>query len=94
MADWRSHPFDDGVSALADGPAMGQGAGQFLFHGQEESRSQGEGGDPQAGDRLHGLVATERDLGHLQEQVAGDPGHEEADADRNRALGKRCSPEA
>ena len=82
----RAHTRDDRLAALADRPAVGQRPGQLLLERQEEARRQRERGDPQAGDGLHGLVAAERDLGHLQEQVAADAGDQQADPYRKGAF--------
>jgi hypothetical protein len=72
----RAHPGDDRLAALADGAPMGKRPGQFLLQRQEEARCQSERGDPQAGDRLHRVVAAQGDLGDLEEEVAGDPGNQ------------------
>ena len=48
------------MAALTERPAMRQRSGELLLERQEEARGQGERGEPQAGDRLHGLVAAER----------------------------------
>ncbi len=82
----RSHPFDNWTSALAERPSVRQRAGQLLLEGQEEPGRERERGDPQAGDRLDGLVAAERDTCHLQEEVAADAGDQQTDAYRNGAF--------
>jgi hypothetical protein len=69
-----------------------QRSGQLLFERQEEAGSQRERGDPQAGNRLHGLVAAEGHPGHLQEEVAADAGDEETDSYGKGAFWKRGSP--
>ncbi len=61
---------------------MRQRSRQLLLEWQEEARRQRERGDPQAGDRLHSLVAAQGNPGHLEEQVGADTGDKQADPDR------------
>ena len=71
---------------------MRQRTGQLLFERQEETGSQRERGDPQAGNRLHGFVAAEGHPGYLQEEVAADAGDEQANSYWKGAFWKRGSP--
>ena len=70
---------------------MGECSGQLLLERQEEAGRQRKRGDPQAGDRLHGFVAAECNLGDFQEQIGRDAGDQEADADGQGPLWQRES---
>ena len=68
-----------------------EGPAELLLERQEEARGQGERGEPQGRHRVERVVAAERVLADAEEREAGEAGDEQADADRDGALGERRS---
>ena len=77
----------DGSCALTDCAAVGQRPTEFLLEGQKEAGREGEGGEPQGGDRLEFLIAANCSDTNFEEGVRCKARDEEGNANGNRAFG-------
>ena len=84
----QHHPPDDGLAALAVGPAVGERPAELLFEGEEEPGRQRECGEPQRRDRGELLLTTERARADAEEGVGGDACDQQRQADGEGALGE------
>ena len=76
------------MCALAERPAVGDGAAQLLFERQEQPGRQRERGEPERRQRGELVGATDGDGADLEECIGGDAGDQQRDADGNGALGQ------
>jgi hypothetical protein len=82
----------DGTTAFAAGSTMREGATELLFQREEDAGREGEGGEPERGDRCELVVASQRPRADPEERVGGDTSDEEAQPDGECALRERHAP--
>ena len=81
--------MDDRLPTHAERPPGRQCSAELLLEGKEETRRQGERGEPQSQDRLELLLAADRFLADAEEGECCAPRDQQREPDRQCALGQR-----